>query len=115
MTKETILNILRSGILLLSLHGVLANAYTECQMSVDKVWLNLAGEKIWICFYGGGCIHKTLGNGVTERHLNSMYVSAMAAITASKALVVRYPENGYSCAQVHTVHRGDSSGFWLTK
>ena len=101
-------------ILLFFFFATNAFAYTECEMKPNRVWLNLVGDTVWICFEGGGCIYKSLNITIKERHLNSMYSSAMAAIAADKSFIVRYPEDGLNCINART-SRSDVLGFWFKK
>ncbi len=92
-----------------------AFAWTECLLTPQRVWQRLDAPYVWVCFEGAKCIYKTQGGTVTEAHLNRMYSAAMAAITADKQLLVRYPEDNGDCSVLSNTNRNDILGFWYVK
>lgn len=97
---------------ILFLFNASAHAYTECTVSPNKVWLNLTGDTIWICFSQAACIYKSsIDNGITERHLNSMYSAGLSAVTANKRLTVRYSQDD-TCDTLTATSTNDIMGFW---
>ncbi|WP_144407531.1 hypothetical protein [Gynuella sunshinyii] len=103
-------------LLLISILSVNTLAYTECSRSPNKVWLNLTGNSVWICFDTGNCVYKTVSGNFTEAHLDRMYATGMAAISAGKNLIIRYPEDNANCSDLtSTPSRDDIQGLWFTK
>ena len=97
--------------------GTMQNSYafTECVMKPESTWLALDASAVWICFEKGNCIYKALGGIITERHLDGMYSTALAAITASKALRVRYTGTVDCNAFNSSTHTNLVEGMWYLK
>jgi hypothetical protein len=92
-----------------------AFSFTDCEVIPVRVWLNLSGSSISICFEESGCVNKVQDDEtVTEAHLNRMYSTAMAAITADKALRIRYSEDGV-CSDLTQLATDEILGLWFLK
>ena len=106
--KKVILLI--STILILAI-PISAFAYTECEVTVNKVWNSTeGGDSIWVCFNEGGCVYKH-GTQLTEAQLSRFYAMALTAKTSGKTLIVRYPEDDLVCPVTYS--RNDILGMWL--
>jgi len=88
-------------------------AFTECPFELRQVWLGFDVRNVWVCFKGKDCIYKEKSSTVSDDQLNSMYSSAMAAITANKGWFVRFPEDNYDRSLQSS--RNDFTGFWYMK
>ncbi len=100
---------------LLAFFPLSAFSFTECDLTPNKVFLNLSGNTVWICFDGARCINKTQNETVTEAHINRLYSTGMAAISAGKQLRVRYPQDGESCSDLTSTTKSDIHGLWFLK
>ena len=92
-----------------------ALGYTECDVKPNKVWLNLSGNTVWICFEQAACIYKTQDSTVTEAHLDRMYSTALAAISRDSKLKIRYPDDNGTCSDLVATTRSDVQGLWFVK
>jgi hypothetical protein len=89
-------------------------AYTECDLKPTKVWLNLTGVTVWICFEGAACIKKEQSSIVTESHIDRLYSTALAAISRQSNLKVRYNQDG-ACSDLSETTTSDFSGIWFLR
>ena len=55
-----------------------AQAFTECDLSPNRVWVSNSGDTLWVCFDGGKCIYKTSGE-LSEKAIDRTLSMAMAA------------------------------------
>jgi hypothetical protein len=101
--------------LLLTAISLPAFSYTECELTPDKVWLDLSSNSVWVCFEGPACIYKTQSETVTEAHLDRFYSTALASISRGSMLRVRYPEDNANCDDLASQIRNDIQGLWFLK
>ena len=98
--------------ILLVISSGIANAYTQCDYTPSKIWLENAGNGIWVCFDEGPCI-KNYKSVIGEKGIDRTLSVAMAALSAGKKLSVRFNADNYACPSSGSF--SDYSGFWLLK
>jgi len=81
-----------------------AYAYTECTLSVSRIFSGDGGN-IWILFTNGGAA-VALSNDPDKQATLGM---AMMALATSRTVTARYTTTGASCSATNM----DLEGFWL--
>ena len=82
-----------------------AEAYTQCQSGVEKIWAGDGGY-IWIHLTNGGSTYLAPNDPNRE----AVIALSMTALTGSRQVVVRYAADGVSCA---STGRSDFLGMYL--
>ena len=82
-----------------------AEAYTQCQSNVEKIWAGDGGY-IWIHLTNGGSTYLAPNDPNRE----AVIALSMTALTGSRQVIVRYAADGVSCT---STGRSDFLGMYL--
>jgi hypothetical protein len=79
------------------IHGLTsqpAQAYTQCEANIEKIWAGDGGY-IWVHLIGGGAAVLQPGNPDKDAVISM----ALTALTSSRKVIVRYAADNANCAE----------------
>jgi uncharacterized protein with von Willebrand factor type A (vWA) domain len=84
-----------------------AMAYTECQSTLQKIWVG-DGGMVWLLLDNGG----SAAIASTDPNREAALALATTALTTNRSIVIRYSANAVNCTDAG---RGDFVGLYLLK